>query len=60
MNKTLEGRDLGEPVEQLALVDRIAGWPEALFFDGFQQPGALGGIFDVRHLVAGGAAVDLL
>src|SRR5690242_11798369 len=60
MNKALEGRDLREAIQELAFVDGIFWRAESPFFNGFQQPAALGRVLDVGYLIAGGAAVDLL
>ncbi len=60
MNEALEGRDLCQAIQELAFVDGIFGRAESFFFNGFQEPGALGRVLNVGHLVAGGTAVDLL
>src|SRR4051794_7189309 len=60
MQKAFERGDFGEAIEQLALVDGVVRRAEAFFFDGFEEPGALGGVLDVGDLVAGRGAVDPL
>ena len=58
VDEALERRDFGQPIQQLAFVDRVARWAKALLFNRLQQPGTLGWVFDVGDLIAAGSAVD--